>query len=86
MKLSVISGPKRRCRPIKSEKVLESSIPMEYAKLGKPGDECFVLYWEDDKFYQAEIEALHSSAMTVAVEFRLRTLSRSATKQHQALK
>lgn len=43
------SGPKRRSGPIKPEKVLESSIPMEYAKLWKPGDECFALYWEDNK-------------------------------------
>lgn len=43
------SGPKRRSGPIKPEKVLEPSIPMEYAKLWKPGDECFALYWEDNK-------------------------------------
>lgn len=63
------SGPKRRSGPIKPEKVLESSIPMEYAKLWKPGDECFALYWEDNKFYRAEIEALHSSGMTAVVKF-----------------
>lgn len=43
------TGPKRRSGPIKPEKVLESSLPMEYAKLWKPGDECFALYWEDNK-------------------------------------
>lgn len=43
------SAPKRRSGPIKPEKVLESSIPVEYAKLWKPGDECFALYWEDNK-------------------------------------
>uniref|UniRef100_A0A8D0J6R6 Tudor domain-containing protein 3 n=1 Tax=Sus scrofa TaxID=9823 RepID=A0A8D0J6R6_PIG len=63
------SGPKRRSGPIKPEKVLESSIPMEYAKLWKPGDECFALYWEDNKFYRAEVEALHSSGMTAVVKF-----------------
>ncbi|KAL4690845.1 hypothetical protein H8959_013806, partial [Pygathrix nigripes] len=63
------SGPKRRTGPIKPEKILESSIPMEYAKMWKPGDECFALYWEDNKFYRAEVEALHSSGMTAVVKF-----------------
>ncbi|XP_029414424.1 tudor domain-containing protein 3 isoform X2 [Nannospalax galili] len=63
------SGPKRRSGPIKPEKVIESSIPMEYAKVWKPGDECFALYWEDNKFYRAEVEALHSSGMTAVVKF-----------------
>ncbi|XP_048197224.1 tudor domain-containing protein 3 isoform X2 [Perognathus longimembris pacificus] len=63
------SVPKRRSGPIKPEKVLESSIPMEYAKMWKPGDECFALYWEDNKFYRAEVEALHSSGMTAVVKF-----------------
>ncbi|XP_036153473.1 tudor domain-containing protein 3 isoform X4 [Myotis myotis] len=63
------SGPKRRSGPIKPEKVLEPSVPMEYAKLWKPGDECFALYWEDNKFYRAEVEALHSSGMTAVVKF-----------------
>ncbi|XP_062958610.1 tudor domain-containing protein 3 isoform X2 [Cynocephalus volans] len=63
------SGPKRRSGPIKPEKVPESSIPMEYAKMWKPGDECFALYWEDNKFYRAEVEALHSSGMTAVVKF-----------------
>ncbi|KAM9610224.1 LOW QUALITY PROTEIN: tudor domain-containing protein 3 [Trichechus inunguis] len=61
------SGPKRRSRPIKPEKVIESSIPMEYTKIWKPGDECFALYWED-KFY-AETEALYSLGMTAVVKF-----------------
>ncbi|KAM4859982.1 tudor domain-containing protein 3 isoform 2-T2 [Thomomys bottae] len=68
-KIFYSSGPKRRSGPIKSEKVLESSIPMEYAKMWKPGDECFALYWEDNKFYRAEVEALHSSGMTAVVKF-----------------
>ncbi|XP_013372143.1 PREDICTED: tudor domain-containing protein 3 isoform X1 [Chinchilla lanigera] len=63
------SGPKRRSGPIKPEKVLESSVPVEYAKMWKPGDECFALYWEDNKFYRAEVEALHSSGMTAVVKF-----------------
>nr|2D9T_A Chain A, Tudor domain-containing protein 3 [Mus musculus] len=38
-------------------------------KVWKPGDECFALYWEDNKFYRAEVEALHSSGMTAVVKF-----------------
>uniref|UniRef100_A0A4W2I8U9 Tudor domain-containing protein 3 n=1 Tax=Bos indicus x Bos taurus TaxID=30522 RepID=A0A4W2I8U9_BOBOX len=68
-KIFYSSGPKRRSGPIKPEKVLESSIPMEYAKLWKSGDECLALYWEDNKFYRAEVEALHSSGMTAVVKF-----------------
>ncbi|XP_037655538.1 tudor domain-containing protein 3 isoform X2 [Choloepus didactylus] len=63
------SGSKRRSGPIKPEKVLESSVPMEYATMWKPGDECFALYWEDNKFYRAEVEALHSSGITAVVKF-----------------
>lgn len=50
-KIFYSSGPKRRTGPIKPEKILESSIPMEYAKMWKPGDECFALYWEDNKVW-----------------------------------
>uniref|UniRef100_A0A6I8NFJ0 Tudor domain-containing protein 3 n=1 Tax=Ornithorhynchus anatinus TaxID=9258 RepID=A0A6I8NFJ0_ORNAN len=67
--LYYISGPKRRSGPIKPEKVLESSFPAECGTIWKPGDECFALYWEDNKFYRAEIEALHSSGMTAVVKF-----------------
>ncbi|NWS69954.1 TDRD3 protein, partial [Crotophaga sulcirostris] len=63
------TGPKRRSGPIKPEKILEPSIHMEYGKNWRPGDECFALYWEDNKFYRAEIEALHSSGTTAVVKF-----------------
>ncbi|KAF1674176.1 TDRD3 protein, partial [Pygoscelis papua] len=63
------TGPKRRSGPIKPEKILEPSIHMEYGKSWRPGDECFALYWEDNKFYRAEIEALHSSGTTAVVKF-----------------
>lgn len=43
------TGPKRRSGPIKPEKILEPSIPVEYGKSWRPGDECFALYWEDNK-------------------------------------
>uniref|UniRef100_A0A8D0G2G8 Tudor domain-containing protein 3 n=1 Tax=Sphenodon punctatus TaxID=8508 RepID=A0A8D0G2G8_SPHPU len=63
------TGPKRRSGPIKPEKILQPSIPGEYGKSWHPGDECFALYWEDNKFYRAEIEALHSSGTTAVVKF-----------------
>uniref|UniRef100_A0A8B9C362 Tudor domain-containing protein 3 n=1 Tax=Anser brachyrhynchus TaxID=132585 RepID=A0A8B9C362_9AVES len=63
------TGPKRRSGPIKPEKIIEPSIHMEYGKSWRPGDECFALYWEDNKFYRAEIEALHSSGTTAVVKF-----------------
>uniref|UniRef100_A0A8D2LAV8 Tudor domain-containing protein 3 n=1 Tax=Varanus komodoensis TaxID=61221 RepID=A0A8D2LAV8_VARKO len=62
-------GPKKRSGPIKPEKMLEPSISGEYGKSWQPGDECFALYWEDNKFYRAEIEALHSSGTTAVVKF-----------------
>lgn len=43
------TGPKRRTGPIKPEKILEPSIHVEYGKSWRPGDECFALYWEDNK-------------------------------------
>nr|XP_020648165.1 tudor domain-containing protein 3 [Pogona vitticeps] len=62
-------GPKKRSGPIKPESFLERSISGEYGKIWQPGDECFALYWEDNKFYRAEIEALHSSGTTAVVKF-----------------
>lgn len=35
----------------------------------KPGDECLALYWEDDKFYHARIDAVHPSGSTAVVVF-----------------
>lgn len=43
------TGPKKRSGPIKPEKMLEPSISGEYEKSWQPGDECFALYWEDNK-------------------------------------
>ncbi|KAH0624454.1 hypothetical protein JD844_031899 [Phrynosoma platyrhinos] len=78
-------GPKKRSGPIKPDKILEPSNSGEYGKNWQPGDECFALYWEDNKhsghkgpdeillqdtlFYRAEIEALHSSGTTAVVKF-----------------
>ncbi|XP_003218691.1 tudor domain-containing protein 3 isoform X1 [Anolis carolinensis] len=61
--------PRKRSGPIKPEKILEPSNSGEYGKSWQPGDECFALYWEDNKFYRAEIEALHSSGTTAVVKF-----------------
>ncbi|KAJ6661684.1 hypothetical protein lerEdw1_013206 [Lerista edwardsae] len=63
------TGPKKRSGPIKPEKMLEPSISGEYGKSWQPGDECFALYWEDNKFYRAEIQALHSSGTTAVIKF-----------------
>ncbi|XP_061485943.1 tudor domain-containing protein 3 isoform X2 [Rhineura floridana] len=69
VKMYYDTGPKKRSGPIKPEKMMEPSISGEYGKSWQPGDECFALYWEDNKFYRAEIEALHSSGTTAVVKF-----------------
>uniref|UniRef100_A0A1A8EZ42 Tudor domain-containing protein 3 n=2 Tax=Nothobranchius korthausae TaxID=1143690 RepID=A0A1A8EZ42_9TELE len=35
----------------------------------KPGDQCLALYWEDNKFYHASIDAVHPSGSTAVVVF-----------------
>ncbi|XP_017295626.1 tudor domain-containing protein 3 [Kryptolebias marmoratus] len=35
----------------------------------KPGDQCLALYWEDNKFYHARIDAVHPSGSTAVVVF-----------------
>ncbi|XP_061565833.1 tudor domain-containing protein 3 isoform X2 [Cololabis saira] len=35
----------------------------------KPGDQCMALYWEDNKFYHARIDAVHPSGSTAVVVF-----------------
>ncbi|XP_065115368.1 tudor domain-containing protein 3 [Paramisgurnus dabryanus] len=35
----------------------------------KPGDQCLALYWEDNKFYRARIDAVHPSGSTAVVVF-----------------
>lgn len=49
------TGPKRRSGPIKPEKIMEPSIHAEYGKTWRPGDECFALYWEDNKVCVCQI-------------------------------
>ncbi|KAJ0056402.1 hypothetical protein NL108_006911 [Boleophthalmus pectinirostris] len=35
----------------------------------RPGDQCLALYWEDNKFYHARIDAVHPSGSTAVVVF-----------------
>ncbi|XP_033843212.1 tudor domain-containing protein 3 [Periophthalmus magnuspinnatus] len=35
----------------------------------RPGDQCLALYWEDNKFYHASIDAVHPSGSTAVVVF-----------------
>lgn len=49
VKMYYDTGPKKRSGPIKPEKTLEPSLSGEYGKSWQPGDECFALYWEDNK-------------------------------------
>ncbi|KAM4796964.1 tudor domain-containing protein 3 [Rhinophrynus dorsalis] len=60
------NSTKKRSGPIKPERVLE---PVYSGFSWRPGDECLALYWEDNKFYRAEVEALHSSGTTAVVKF-----------------
>lgn len=60
------NNSKKRSGPIKSERILDNVYP---AFSWRPGDECLALYWEDNKYYRAEIEALHSSGTTAVVKF-----------------
>ncbi|XP_075055898.1 tudor domain-containing protein 3 [Mixophyes fleayi] len=60
------STSRKRSGPIKPERLLETAYP---AFSWRPGDECLALYWEDNKYYKAEIEALHSSGTTAVIKF-----------------
>lgn len=75
-KVSYNHGFKGRCGPIKPEKVLELSIPVEYAKPWKPGNECPVLCWEDNK-----VQKLKLSFLQVQQQL-LNLLNEAATKKH----
>ncbi|XP_054469004.1 tudor domain-containing protein 3 isoform X1 [Anoplopoma fimbria] len=62
-------GPKRRAGPGKGQypRGPEKSNFVEQA--WKPGDQCLALYWEDGKFYNARIDAVHPSGSTAVVVF-----------------
>lgn len=62
-------GPKRRQGQGKGQgpRGPEKSHLVEHA--WKPGDQCLALYWEDSKFYNARIDAVHPSGSTAVVVF-----------------
>ncbi|XP_036401960.1 tudor domain-containing protein 3 [Megalops cyprinoides] len=66
------SAPKKRSGPIKNQKGVEP-VASEHNSHGlynwKPGDHCLALYWEDNKFYRARIDAVHPSGSTAVVVF-----------------
>ncbi|KAJ8407077.1 hypothetical protein AAFF_G00287530 [Aldrovandia affinis] len=65
-------GPKKRSGPIKSQKGLEpvvSESSIHGLNNWRPGDQCLALYWEDNKFYRARIDAVHPSGTTAVVVF-----------------
>ncbi|KAE8626101.1 hypothetical protein XENTR_v10006506 [Xenopus tropicalis] len=65
-KMFSYNNAKKRSGPIKQERPLEAV----YSGFSwRPGDECLALYWEDNKYYRAEVEALHSSGTTAVVKF-----------------
>ncbi|XP_072516912.1 tudor domain-containing protein 3 [Salminus brasiliensis] len=65
------SATKKRSGPIKGHRGSEMGHIAETSSLGnwKPGDQCLALYWEDNKFYRATIDAVHPSGSTAVVVF-----------------
>lgn len=65
------SGPKKRSGPIKGHRGSEMGYQGESGNHGnwKSGDQCLALYWEDNKFYRAVIDAVHPSGSTAVVVF-----------------
>ncbi|MCI4383199.1 hypothetical protein PGIGA_G00023770 [Pangasianodon gigas] len=65
------SAPKKRSGPIKGHRGSEMGYQAESGNHGnwKSGDQCLALYWEDNKFYRAVIEAVHPSGSTAVVVF-----------------
>ncbi|XP_067116455.1 tudor domain-containing protein 3 [Osmerus mordax] len=67
--------PRKRSGQIKGPKGSEQGQgpAMESSSPGpgswKPGDQCLALYWEDNKFYKARIDAVHPSGTTAVVVF-----------------
>ncbi|KAG8586166.1 hypothetical protein GDO81_005279 [Engystomops pustulosus] len=60
------NNSKKRSGPIKPDRILDNV----YTTFSwRAGDECLALYWEDNKYYRAEVEALHSSGTTAVVKF-----------------
>ncbi|XP_076879604.1 tudor domain-containing protein 3 isoform X2 [Brachyhypopomus gauderio] len=68
---SVSSAPKKRTGPVKGHRGSDTGHATENSSHGnwKPGDQCLALYWEDNKFYRARIDAMHPSGSTAVVVF-----------------
>uniref|UniRef100_A0A8C1QHV5 Survival of motor neuron-related-splicing factor 30 n=1 Tax=Cyprinus carpio TaxID=7962 RepID=A0A8C1QHV5_CYPCA len=60
------SAPKKRSGPIKGQR--EQTDTNNHI-IWRAGDQCLALYWEDNKFYRARIDAIHPSGSTAVVVF-----------------
>ncbi|KAL7854675.1 hypothetical protein SRHO_G00168650 [Serrasalmus rhombeus] len=65
------SASKKRSGPIKAHRGSEMGHTADTSSHGnwKPGDQCLALYWEDNKFYRATVDAVHPSGSTAVVVF-----------------
>uniref|UniRef100_A0AAY4DQR8 Tudor domain-containing protein 3 n=1 Tax=Denticeps clupeoides TaxID=299321 RepID=A0AAY4DQR8_9TELE len=65
------STSKKRSGPIKGHKGSEPGRGPDSSSHGnwKQGDQCLALYWEDNKFYRARIDAVHPSGSTAVIIF-----------------
>uniref|UniRef100_A0A8C1FHN3 Survival of motor neuron-related-splicing factor 30 n=1 Tax=Cyprinus carpio carpio TaxID=630221 RepID=A0A8C1FHN3_CYPCA len=60
------SAPKKRSGPIKGQReTTDTNNHVDW----RAGDQCLALYWEDNKFYRARIDAIHPSGSTAVVVF-----------------
>ncbi|XP_026130767.1 tudor domain-containing protein 3-like [Carassius auratus] len=60
------SAPKKRSGPIKGQReMMDANNHVDW----RAGDQCLALYWEDNKFYRARIDAIHPSGSTAVVVF-----------------
>uniref|UniRef100_A0A8C2KJ97 Survival of motor neuron-related-splicing factor 30 n=1 Tax=Cyprinus carpio TaxID=7962 RepID=A0A8C2KJ97_CYPCA len=60
------SAPKKRSGPVKGQR--EQTDTNNHI-IWRAGDQCLALYWEDNKFYRARIDAIHPSGSTAVVVF-----------------
>ncbi|XP_041936992.1 tudor domain-containing protein 3 isoform X2 [Alosa sapidissima] len=62
---------KKRTGSIKNPRGSEPGHPPDIGGHGawRPGDQCLALYWEDNKFYRARVDAVHPSGSTAVVVF-----------------
>ncbi|XP_051531685.1 tudor domain-containing protein 3-like [Myxocyprinus asiaticus] len=62
------SAHKKRSGPIKGPRAFEPADTNSHVSW-KAGDQCLALYWEDNKFYRARVDAVHPSGSTAVVVF-----------------